>query len=438
MVFSFYSVVYLRPATSENFYLIHGTTFSLDQSRDTRLIRGFLGIALLISLCTLILFLSVLELYNIRSLGSSGLNQFLIFDQLLVNYRILVCKIFICIFLVLYFGYYYLNSRQVLSYSVDYIILTLLSTTGGFLLLSANNFLVLFLSLELISIPLYILVSSKITSNYSTEAGLKYLIIGALSSGFILFGLSLIYGFTGISSFSDLLLLFSDDINLLNDFKLPTILNLLTDENNNLTSFFSIAGYVFLFFGLFMKMGIAPFHFWMPDVYIGSPNHITLFLMTVQKAIMWFFIFDCFATKMPQAFNNFFSVPLICIIVLNLALGIFPALLQNKYKNLLVYSSIGGNALLILPILTGDFIAFVFFLVVYILTTFLSFFTYFKTRTIYLTLLNKFYSLKSLYIISPILSFSFTFAMLSASGLPPTIGFISKFYVYFTSFESFP
>lgn len=261
MVFSFYSVVYLRPVTSENFYLIHGTTFSLDQSRDTRLIRGFLGIALLISLCTLILFLSILELYNIRSLGSSGLNQFLIFDQLLVNYRILVCKIFICIFLVLYFGYYYLNSRQVLSYSVDYIILTLLSTTGGFLLLSANNFLVLFLSLELISIPLYILVSSKLTSNYSTEAGLKYLIIGALSSGFILFGLSLIYGFTGVSSFSDLLLLFSDDINLLSDFKFHTILNLLTEENNNLTSFFSIAGYVFLFFGLFMKMGIAPFHF---------------------------------------------------------------------------------------------------------------------------------------------------------------------------------
>lgn len=160
--------------------------------------------------------------------------------------------------------------------------------------------------------------------------------------------------------------------------------------------------------------------------------------MTVQKAIMWFFIFDCFATKMPQAFNNFFSVPLMCIIVLNLALGIFPALLQNKYKNLLVYSSIGGNALLLLPILTGDFIAFVFFLFVYILTTFLSFFTYFKTRTIYLTLLNKFYSLKSLYIISPILSFSFTLAMLSASGLPPTIGFISKFYIYFTSFNVFP
>lgn len=141
---------------------------------------------------------------------------------------------------------------------------------------------------------------------------------------------------------------------------------------------------------------------------------------------------------MPQIFMDLFSTPLIFIILFNLILGIFPALLQNKYKNLLVYSSIGGNALLLLAVLSGDFITFSFFLFVYILTTFVSFFTYFKTRTIYLTLLNKFYSLKSLYIVSPLLSSAFTFSMLSASGLPPTIGFISKFYIYFTSFVFSP
>lgn len=120
------------------------------------------------------------------------------------------------------------------------------------------------------TIPLYILVSSKFRCNFSTEAGLKYFIMGSFSSGLILFGLSYLYGFTGTTSFSGLCL-YLEHVDCVNA---PNL-------------YFLLLGMFLFFFGLLIKIGIAPFHFWVVDVYAGAPMLITLFMMTVPKVSLW-------------------------------------------------------------------------------------------------------------------------------------------------------
>lgn len=177
----------------------------------------------------------------------------------------------------------------------------------------------------------------------------------------------------------------------------------------------------------------------MPDVYVGAPSLITMFLMTVQKFIMWVFFYKLFTFVFPWAlFGTEFFYLFNGVIVLNIVLGIFPALYQEKFKKLLVYSSIGVNSLLVLPIVGSydSYTTFILFLLVYILNTFGLFAFFFQLRLPNGTYLNKLVLYKELYNVLPVLSLAVSFVLMSAAGLPPTVGFISKFLIYSDSFAN--
>lgn len=167
---------------------------------------------------------------------------------------------------------FFIISYAVIPYyrflKVEHFLLVALSVLGSLILGSANDLLVFYLALEISTIPLYILVSSKTRSNFSTEAGLKYFIMGSFSSGLILFGFSYLYGFSGLTSFTD--------------FKL--FLQYVEFSTN--ADYFVLFGLLIFLFGLFIKIGIAPFHFWVIDVYAGAPLLVTLFMMTVPKIVL--------------------------------------------------------------------------------------------------------------------------------------------------------
>jgi NADH-quinone oxidoreductase subunit N len=383
----------------------------------------------------------------------NSVNLFFLFDQLLINKHILFYKA-----LLFFFLFFFLSISKVLIkkfnfFIIDYFFLILLSIFGALILLSSNNFLIFFLAIEIFSIPLYVLAAANKDSNYSTEAGLKYLIIGALSSAFILLGLSILYGITGVSSFSDLNLycelnlftIFNGDVIYTN--VLAKQLDLVSTVSSLLLSYFHLLhlnsflylGVFFLLLGLLMKMGVAPFHFWMPDVYIGAPSNITFFFMTIQKYIMWVFLYELINSRFNELFNFQFFYIFSFLIVCNIFFGIFPALFQNKFKKLLIYSSIGVNSLLILPLLNNNWTAFILFLITYVVTNFGLFIFYFLLISAHsLKFYNKFYSLKSLAYQNPIITFCSSLLLISTAGLPPIFGFITKFNVFYTSFHLTP
>lgn len=174
-----------------------------------------------------------------------------------------------CTILLLLFIYN--STRNSSALKIDHIILILYVLLGGLFLLSAVDFLTFYLALEIFSIPSYILVASSAKSNFSTEAGLKYFVVGSFSSGVILFGLSLIYGATGCSTFPDA-------ANLMN------ILSTSMTSDFPTNKFYAVGVFFFLC-GLLLKMGVPPFHLWVLDVYTGAPTPITIFLLTVPKIV---------------------------------------------------------------------------------------------------------------------------------------------------------
>lgn len=225
---------------------------------------------------------------------------FLIFNQLYIDYKILYYKMVIIFLSILFFFVSWLSRKSNIFLTIDHLFLFLLSILGSFFLVSANDFIIFYLALELVSIPLYILAASNIKSITSVEAGLKYFIIGACSSGFILLGLSFFYGFFGITNFTDFNLLYSFAL-LQPTFFDPTSLDFLLDQSSIIpfedfniislaflskltllqpssTFFFNYSfilyilmynhivigffiSFLFFFLGFILKLGLAPFHF---------------------------------------------------------------------------------------------------------------------------------------------------------------------------------
>jgi len=416
-------------------------------NKDIRNIREFTAFTFVAISSTI--FLLTFTYATFWLMYSHELAEFVFFDQMFSNSRVAASKMIFLAFFCVFLLFTFVLVEKFNFFDIDHLFLAVVSVFGGLILLSANNFLVFFLALEIVSIPLYVLAASKVNSNYSTEAGLKYLVMGALSSGFILLGLSFFYGSFGVTSFSDLALLLpvskdkylslafeSTDLVSSNNFFVQTILSAWSFAQ---AYDMFLLGFIFFLFGLLMKMGVAPFHYWMPDVYVGSPSNVTLFFMTVQKFLMWVVLFDLINYKLPSIVSVHFSYFFIMLAIANLAFGIFPALYQTKFKKLLVYSSIGVNSLLFLPIITNNFPMFILFLTVYVLNTFGLFAFYFsfinvETRSF----ISKFHSFRELFSFKPVLAFSASVLFLASAGLPPTFGFISKFAIYYSAFEEHP
>ena len=295
-------------------------------------------------------------------------------------------------------------------------ILLLFSTLGMMLMISASNLMSMYLAIELQSLSLYVAAAIKRDSLYSAESGVKYFILGALSSGILLYGFSLIYGFTGSMSF--------DEINFY----------LLKYENLNLGLIF---GLVFVMVGLAFKVSAVPFHMWTPDVYEGAPNSITAFFAIVPKISAVALIYRFCLVP----FENFYlewSQIVIFLSVASMFLGAIAAIAQSNIKRLLAYSSIGhiGYILIALVAANEDGVKaasiYMFSYMIMNIAVFAILLSI-KVKKEYLVNISD---LRGLSKSNPIVSLSISIIMLSMAGIPPFIGFFGKFYVFIAAIEN--
>ena len=216
----------------------------------------------------------------------------------------------------------------------EYVILILLSVLGMNIMISSNNLLTLYMGLELQSLALYILAAFNRNSLYSAEAGLKYFILGAISSGLLLFGISLLYGFTGTTSFP----LIADTIAMSQD----------------TVSMAIIIGLVFVLVGIAFKISAVPFHMWTPDVYQGAPACVTAFFAMAPKvaaiALLGRLLFSVFGEIQGD-----WAQILYALCLMSMILGAFAGLAQSNIYRLLAYSSIGNIGFALLGYIAGNF-----------------------------------------------------------------------------------
>jgi NADH-quinone oxidoreductase subunit N len=289
----------------------------------------------------------------------------------------------------------------------EYSVLIVLSTLGMLMLISAADLIALYLGLELMSLPLYVVAASHRTSLRSTEAGLKYFVLGALSSGMLLYGASLVYGFTGTVSFTG-------------------IAHSAADAGPGL-----IFGLVFLFAGFCFKISAVPFHMWTPDVYEGAPTPITAFFaaapkvagiaMFVRAAVMAF----PGITTQWQEIVSFVSIA-------SMLLGSFAAIGQRNIKRLMAYSSIGhmGFALVGLAAGTAEGVQGVLVYMAIYITMTLGVFAVILSMRRDGGMVESIDQLAGLARTHPGMAFLMAVLLFSMAGVPPLAGFFAKFFVF--------
>ena len=295
-------------------------------------------------------------------------------------------------------------------YLFEYPVLILFSILGMLVMLSSNDFITLYLGLELQSLSLYVLAAIKKDSLKSSEAGLKYFILGALASGFFLFGVSLLFGITGTTSFT----------------MLST--NLLSPENNSLLLVLSI---VLILSSIAFKLSIAPFHMWTPDVYEVAPTSVTAFFAVVPKIaaigvlmrILYIALIDI---------HDVWNQLILILGILSIFVGAFGALLQINIKRLMAYSAISNIGYIFLALSLGSQLgleASLIYITVYTVSA-LGSFAFILSMEKDNIMLNNISSFAGLSKSNPFYAVCFSIILLSLAGLPPLAGFIAKFYIF--------
>jgi proton-translocating NADH-quinone oxidoreductase chain N len=305
----------------------------------------------------------------------------------------------------------------------EYTLLLLFSTCSMLLLVSASDFISMYLAIEMQSLCLYVLAASKRNSEFSTEAGLKYFLLGAFSSGILLFGCSVLYGLTGLTGFESFAKLFSGVGE-----SLPV----------QTQSFLSV-GILFIAVGFLFKLTAAPFHFWAPDVYEGAPTSVTAFFsITPKLAIMAVFL----RLFLVSFYDFLFSWQSILILssLFSLLIGSFGAVAQTRVKRLLVYSSIGHMGYLLMGVASGTvegLQSVLLYLCIYSVITVNIFAIVLSLRDQQTGQNIKYIEDMSMLSKShPLLAFSLTLTLFSMAGIPPLAGFCSKFYLFFAALSS--
>lgn len=366
----------------------------------------------------LVLFYAMIVLWNTFYYEALLLNYQLITDNLSFFFKFFV--LFMS-FLTLLLSLDYTQYENIKAY--EYILLLLLSIIGILTIISSYDLITMYLSIELQSLCFYIVTNIKFYSNFSVEAGLKYFILGALSSGILLFGASILYGFTGLTNFSDLMILFYYyNINLYDYYYYK----------------FSLIGIIFIYCGLLFKIGIVPFHMWISDIYEGSPTNITLFFAVVpQISIITLLI--RLNTIFLYPYFEYLYIFFMILSMLTITIGTFGAIYQTKLKRLFAYSSISnmGYLLSLLCSLNVESsFAIIFYIVVYNLIS-LGLWTMlltFRNRSN----LYKFKDVKDLVLLfnsNKYLSIFFFIFLFSGMGIPPMLGFFSKLYLFMNIIE---
>ncbi len=290
----------------------------------------------------------------------------------------------------------------------EFPLLILIATLGMMLMISANDLIALYLGLELSSLSLYVIASFDRDNVKSTEAGLKYFVLGALSSGMLLYGASLIYGMTGAVSFAGIAKALSSGV-----------------------SVGAIFGLVFILAGLAFKISAVPFHMWTPDVYEGAPTPVTAFFAAGPKIAAVALLVRVIEQAFPGIETQWQQV-IVFIAIASMGLGAFAAIGQKNIKRLLAYSSIGhiGYVLVGLAAGTPDGVAGVAtYLAIYLVTSFGAFACVLAMNRNghYFEDINE---LAGLSRTNPALAFAFAMLMFSLAGVPPLAGFFAKWYVF--------
>jgi NADH-quinone oxidoreductase subunit N len=308
-------------------------------------------------------------------------------------------------FLVLVISPTYLKTLMI--YKIEYPVLILSSVLGMMVMISSNDLIVFYMGLELQSLALYVLATFNRDQVKSSEAGLKYFVLSALSSGLLLYGCSLIYGFSGSTNFN----VISNQLN----------------TNEYVLTF----GIVFILVGLAFKISAVPFHMWAPDVYEGSPTSVTLFFTMVPKiaALTVFvrFLYVPFLNLIDQ-----WQMIIVFLSIASMLFGAIAAIGQTNIKRLIAYSSIGHIGYTLAGLATGSnegIQSSIIYISIYIIMNLALF-----SCLLMLKRNDQYYEqiddLSGLSKNHPLLSFSFLIILFSLAGIPPLAGFFAKFYVF--------
>ena len=352
----------------------------------------------------IILFIAAMITFN----ETLGINETFLFNgSIVIDYLSSFMKIvtLLAAFIVLVISSNYLKIFKI--FKIEYPILILSSVLGMMIMISSNDLIVFYMGLELQSLALYVLATFNRDQLKSSEAGLKYFVLSALSSGLLLYGCSLIYGFTGSTNF-----------------------NLIADQLNA-DQYALTFGIVFILVGLAFKISAVPFHMWAPDVYEGSPTPVTLFFTMVPKiaALTVFirFLYVPFLNLIEQ-----WQMILIFLSIASMLFGAIAAIGQTNLKRLIAYSSISHIGYALAGLATGSnegIQSSVIYITIYILMN-LGFFS----CLLMMKRNNEYYEdisdLSGLSKNHPLLSLSLLVILFSLAGIPPLAGFFAKFYIF--------
>jgi NADH-quinone oxidoreductase subunit N len=300
--------------------------------------------------------------------------------------------------------------ERISNHIAEYYAIILFALAGIIIMVSFYNLVMLFIGIEIMSVSLYILAGIKKTDFASNEAALKYFLMGAFSTGFLLFGITLIYGSSG-------------------SFSLENIRDYVVNHPHNIDPMF-YAGILLIIVGLCFKVGAAPFHFWTPDVYEGSPTLITAFMSTVVKTAAFAAFLRLFSACFAPIAD--FWVPVILVItIITLFIGNITALYQQSFKRMLAFSSIShaGYLLFAIVALGASSANSVFmYATAYSIASIVAFGTLILVQQ--QSGSDNFDSFNGLSKKNPFLALALTISMLSLAGIPLTAGFIGKFFMF--------
>jgi NADH-quinone oxidoreductase subunit N len=297
----------------------------------------------------------------------------------------------------------------------EYPVLIVIATLGMMIMISASDLISLYLGLELQSLALYVVAAINRDSVRSTEAGLKYFVLGALSSGMLLYGASLVYGFTGHTQFGEIArVLSSGDV-----------------------SVGVVFGIVFVIAGIAFKVSAVPFHMWTPDVYEGAPTPVTAFFAAAPKAAAMAMLVRAMAGAFGPAVSEWQQV-ISFVAIASMLLGAFAAIGQRNIKRLMAYSSIGHMGYALVGLAAGSQAGVqgvILYMAIYVAMT-LGVFAVILFMRRQGRMVEEIGDLAGLSRTHPLIAFIFAMLMFSLAGIPPLAGFFAKFYVFLAAIEA--
>ncbi len=333
------------------------------------------------------------------------LSDLFVQDRLSVYMKLLVLFSGIVI---IYISEKYRSFEKLFIY--EYPLLILFSILGMLIMISANDFISLYMGLELQSLSLYVLASIKKDSSKSSEAGLNYFILGALASGFFLFGVSLLFGIAGTTTYTEL--------------------SLILVNYENYSPLLALA-IVMILCSIAFKLSAAPFHMWTPDVYEGSPTTVTAFIAVVPKIAAVAIIVRVLYIPFGNIYEIWYQI-LVMISVVSIYVGAFGALVLDNIKRLMAYSTIGSIGYVLLALSAGSQEALqgaLIYITIYTISVMGSFvaIVFMEKDNI---ALEKISDLAGISKTDPYTAICFSILLLSLAGLPPFAGFVGKFYIF--------